>query len=137
MRRARLAAPGVLAALAAAGCGGGEEAERAPPGSAEDGRLTAAERARVRASEQAIAAYCRRLALSPTERGKLPSAKQERRAFEAARRLTTLAREKPYATTGPGSDVRLFVSDLIENLEGSNCDPRLISVLEQGLPAPP
>ena len=62
-----------------------------------------------------------------------PTPGQTRRAFIAARRLVALAAEKPFAPLGAGQDLRLFVSDLIENLEGSNCDPRMISVLTAGL----
>jgi hypothetical protein len=87
--------------------------------------------------EQAILAYCARLALSVSEGREPPSARRQATAFEAARRLTELAGRNPDATVRPGVDTRLFVSDLIEDLEGSNCDSRLVAALEQGLAAPP
>ena len=36
-----------------------------------------------------------------------------------------------------GQDLRLFLSDVIENLDGSNCDPRMRARLEQALRAIP
>lgn len=44
-----------------------------------------------------------------------------------------LAAAKPTAPLGAGQDLRLFVTDVAENLEGSNCDPRMIARLERGL----
>ena len=60
------------------------------------------------------------------------SARRRLRRYCAAFPLALAAR-KPTAPVGPGQDLRLFVGDVAENLEGSNCDPRLIGRLEEGL----
>lgn len=135
----RQAAVGLaLAAITLAACGDGEE----PTSPAEitttrPGPLTAEQRKLVESSEQAIVAYCRRSALALTRPRKRPTVNQQSRALEAVDALLELAREKPDARLGAGVDVRLFVSDLTENLEGSNCDPGVIARLDQGLAALP
>jgi hypothetical protein len=137
VRHARLAAIGALVALAPTACGEDDSDRPAATAPRPQERLTPAERARAQHSERAILAYCRRLALSVGAAKELPSASQQGAAFQAARRLTVLAGKKPGATVRTGVDTQLFVSDLIEDLEGSNCDPRLAAALEQGLAAPP
>ena len=74
-----------------------------------------------------------RVARSLVDPRAAPSPGQERAAFGAADRLLGLAARKPTAPLGAGQDLRLFVSDVVENLEGSNCDPRMIARLERGL----
>ncbi len=84
-------------------------------------------------SERAIDLYCRRQALRLVEPRKQPTVGQHARAFEAVDALVELARDKPRARVRRGEDVELFVSDLAENLDGSNCDPAVVSRLNQGL----
>ena len=84
-----------------------------------------------------IQAHCVSVTRSLVRPRAAPSPRQERRAFAAADALIALAAEKPAAPLGAGQDTRLFVSDVLENLEGSNCDPRMIARLEQGLAAIP
>jgi hypothetical protein len=136
VRTAACAAIGVVAALGPAGCGDDDSERPATTAPRQEERLTPAERARAHRSQRVILAYCRRVALSVGAAKEPPSESQQRAAFEAARRLTALAGEKPDATVRTGVDAQLFVGDLIEDLEGSNCDPRLAAALEQGL-APP
>jgi hypothetical protein len=130
----RRAAPAVLLACAAiAGCGeGGED-----PGSArqtqEPARVTAGERRLLDTYDSRIAAHCVRVSRSLTDPSSAPTRAQSAAAFGAARALLALAARKPGAPLGAGQDLRLFVSDVIENLEGSNCDPRMIAVLSEGL----
>jgi hypothetical protein len=132
--RAPAAAGLALATIALAGCGDGEES--APPTevpATDARRLTPAERDLVEDSEEAIVAYCRRAALALTRPGKRPTVDQQARALEAVDELIALAAEKPAARTEPGGDVRLFVGDLAENLQGSNCDPIIVARLDAGL----
>jgi hypothetical protein len=133
-RRAALAAVSIVVvaagALSAPGCGDDEPFDDAAPPAT---RLTAEERRAVDVYERQIQAHCNRVARSLVEPGAGPSRRQEERAFAAADALVALAAEKPTAPVGPGQDLRLFVSDVTENLEGSNCDPRMIARLEEGL----
>ena len=80
-----------------------------------------------------IATHCARVSRSLVDPKAGPTPRQTRQAFAAAQGLIALAAEKPAAQLGAGQDLRLFVSDVLENLEGSNCDPRMIGRLEQGL----
>lgn len=130
----RLAAAGLaLATIALASCGDGEEAAPTTEVTADARRLTATDRDLVGDSEKAIVAYCRRAALGLTDPGKRPTVDQQARALEAVDALIELAGEKPAARLRPGVDVRLFIGDLAENLQGSNCDPNIIARLDQGL----
>ena len=124
----------VVAAAAAtlAGCGDRDRAPEPMP-VATPAPLSAAERKTLRVYEGRIQAHCIRLAQSLTHPSAAPTPAQEADAFDAAEDLVAFARRKPLAPLDAGQDVRLYVSDVAENLEGSNCDPRLIAVLEQGL----
>jgi len=53
--------------------------------------------------------------------------------FAAAGALIGLARRKPTAELDVNQDLRLFLGDVLENLEGSNCDPRMVARLQAGL----
>jgi len=123
-----------MLAGAAAGCGG--EAETSTEGSmaaASPGRLTGAEQRLLLIYDRRIQAHCVRVTRSLVEPRATPTAQQEKRAFAAADALIALAAEKPAAPLEAGSDTRLFLSDVLENLGGSNCDPRMIDRLAQGL----
>ncbi len=85
------------------------------------------------AYDRRIQAHCLRVGRSLVEPQAAPSARQEERAFAAADALIALAAEKPGAPLGAGQDTRLFLADVLENLEGSNCEPRMVARLEQGL----
>lgn len=125
-----------LASALLGGCGGDPDSPPEAPvqtTAPEPRRVTAAERSAAFDSEQTIVAYCARLAASVTGEQRPPSQAREGKAFDAADRLLELASVKPAAEVQTGVDVRLFVSDVLENLEGFNCDPRLIARLEQGL----
>jgi hypothetical protein len=111
------------------GCGD-EDGHSGPPSAP---RLSPGERKLVLTYERRIQAHCVRLARSLIDPGAAPTPRQEKRAFAAADKLVALAARKPEAPYGPGQDLRLFVSDIAENLEGSNCDPRILERLEQGL----
>jgi hypothetical protein len=134
MRPALAAAMG-LSLLAIASCGDGESPQSAgtTPTGAATKRLTADEQALVTRSHRTVERYCGRLALALTGRRELPSAEEAGRAFTAVDRLIELAREKPAARLATGVDMGLFLGDLAEDLEGSNCDPRLVERLDQAL----
>ena len=119
---------------AVAGCGGddtGSDSDRARPAPAPV--LTSAERRLVATYEGRIQEHCVRVARSLADPSAAPSPGQQQRAFAAADALGSLAARKPTAEIDVGQDLRLFLSDLIENLEGSNCDPRMRARLEQAL----
>jgi hypothetical protein len=120
----------IAATLAAGGCGEEDPVEDTHPGSA---RLSTQERRLLDIYEGRIQRHCVRVARSVVDPGAGPSPRQQAAAFEAAGRLVALAARKPAAPLGAGQDLRLFVSDVVENLEGSNCDPRMIARLERGL----
>ena len=84
-------------------------------------------------SELAVQRYCGKLALSLTGQGKPPSAEEQSRAFVATDRLVELASEKPVAPLDTGVEMGLFLGDLAEDLEGSNCDSRLVERIDQAL----
>jgi hypothetical protein len=129
------------ASLALVACGGGDDGATEPPTAttpgAERQALTAAERDLVQRSERKIRVYCARFAAMALREGRPPSGAEQARAAAALDRLIALAREKPAASLGAGVDLRLFLSDLAEDFEGINCDPRLLDQLEQGLTTVP
>jgi len=134
--RSRLLTTGAVACALTAGCGdSGEEATTTAATGAT--HLTAAERERLRADEAAIARYCSARALALTDPGERPTVAQQARALEAVDAIVALAVESPEVKVKPRVDARLHLGDLIENLEGSNCDPLILGRLEQGLGAVP
>ncbi|MEK6272328.1 MAG: hypothetical protein AABM42_06740 [Actinomycetota bacterium] len=121
--------------MAIASCGNGDSpgtAGTTPTGSAAK-RLTADEQALVTRSDRTVGRYCGHLVLSLTGQSKPPSAEEQGRAFAATDRLIELAREKPAAPLKTGLDMGLFLGDLAEDLEGSNCDQRLVERIDQAL----
>ena len=124
-----------LTVLALVSCGDGDSPQ--PAGTAARGaeakRLTRDEQALVTGSERAVQRYCGKLALSAIGQGKPPSSSEQARAFAATDRLIELASEKPAAPLENGERMGLFLGDLAEDLEGSNCDPRLVQLIEQAL----
>ncbi len=116
------------------GCGGGDS--DSPP-AASPSPLTDTERRLVATYEGRIQEHCVRVARSLADPNAAPSPGQQRRAFEAADALGALAARKPTGEIDVGQDLRLFLSDVIENLEGSNCDPRMRARLDQALRAIP
>jgi hypothetical protein len=136
----RLGALIVALAMSLAGCGDDEPTtDGAEPTTTASQlqRLTAPDRERVRRSEAAILAYCERAAAAATGAAKPPSARRQAAALDAVDDLVTLSRAKPDATLKPGVDLRLFVGDLTENLQGANCDPAIVARLDAGLASIP
>ena len=134
MRPALATAVGLsLLAIASCGDGGSSGAAGTTPAGAAAKRLTADEQALVTRSDRTVGRYCGHLALSLTGQRKPPSAEEQGRAFAATDRLIELAREKPAARVETGVDMGLFLGDLAEDLEGSNCDQRLVDRIDQAL----
>ena len=109
----------------------------APTATPPPSRLTVAERRELRELEGRISTHCVRVARSLTDPANGPTRAQVDRAFAAADAFVALAREKPTAPLDVGLDVRLHLSDVVENLEGANCDPRMTGYLERGLSSIP
>lgn len=134
MTTRRVALIAVLGVIATAACGDdGEpqgESSRPKPGSQ---RLSPAERDLVLQSESAIVSFCRKRAVALTDPSKRPTVGQQTHALEGVDALIELARRKPAAKFRSGVDVRLFLGDLTENLEGANCDPAIVARLDAGL----
>jgi hypothetical protein len=133
--RFALAAGVGMSVVAIASCGDGSSpgtTGTTPAGSAAK-RLTAAEQALVTRSDRTVGRYCGRLALSLTGQRRPTSAEEQSRAFAATDHLIELASEKPAARVDTGVDMGLFLGDLAENLEGSNCDSRLVERIDQAL----
>lgn len=130
-----VAVAGMLCAVTAGACGDDGTTEGEPPDEPAGSvtRLTADERRLVADSEAAIQLYCRKRALALTDPDKRPTVGQQARALEAVDALVKLADEKPAASLRPGVDVRLFLGDLAENLEGSNCDPAIVARIDEGI----
>jgi hypothetical protein len=122
-----------LVAFTSCGDGGSPDAAGTTTTGAAAKRLTAAEQALVTRSQRTVQHYCGKLALSLTGQGKPPSAEEQSRAFVATDRLIELASEKPVAPLDTGLEMGLFLGDLAEDLEGSNCDSRLVERIDQGL----
>jgi hypothetical protein len=135
--RGATAGVAVTLCVALAACGGNGEDAATTTSPEAPGALTHAERDLVRDSESAIVEYCRRRALALTDPAKRPTAAQQADAIEAVDALISLAERKPQAQVRPRVEVRLFVGDLTENLEGSNCDPLILGRLQQGLASLP
>lgn len=59
------------------------------------------------------------------------------RASAALARLGELAAAKPEAQLNDGTEVRLALGDIAEDLEGTNCDQALVEMIEARLAALP
>ena len=126
----------LLAATVLAGCGEDEDLASTTTTSS-PAELTGSERDLLADSEAAIVDYCRRRALGLTDSDERPTAAQQARALDAVDAMMGLAREKPEAEVMPGVEVSLFLGDLTENLQGSNCDPQIVARLDAGLASLP
>ena len=119
--------------LLAAGCG---EDEPAPApvtvASTPAPTVAAADRDRLRSLEARIQRHCVAVSRSLVDPADAPTPEQATRAFAAADDLIAMVRADPRSDLGAGQDLRLYLSDVIENLQGSNCDPRMLDRLRQG-----
>jgi hypothetical protein len=136
-----------LSAVAIAGCGDSDSASeegdagdvaRAPTETAPEiaevlreppGRV-------VERAQREVAGYCR-LVASALGGGKGPTPRDYERVTSAIDELASLAAQRPEATTPLGTTPRLALGDLAENLEGTNCDARLVEQIDEALAIPP
>ena len=120
--------------LLTAGCGEGERAPAPVTVAATPApTVAAADRDRLRRLEARIERHCVAVSRAVVDPAQAPSAAQQARAFAAADDLIALVRADPRADLGAGQDLRLYLADVIENLQGSNCDPRMRARLTEGL----
>lgn len=131
--RAAACALALVIAISAAACGDSGEEPAAITVSGDPTKLTADERDALDRDETAIAGYCRARALSLTNPGKRPTVGQQARALEGVDAMLALAGQKPNAEVRPGVELSLYLGDFAENLEGSNCDPQIVTRLDEGL----
>lgn len=147
-RRTMLSAA-LLCALAVAGCGGsespapggGEErtdtlTAQTAPDSIEARTLSRSEVRVIFGARDEVSAYCRRVARA-LARGREPSKGEFERVIAAVDELAELAARKPEAQTADGSTPRLALGDIAENLEGTNCDQRVVARIDEALAALP
>lgn len=136
LTRATLAcATAVVAILAATGCGSDDphgttgiaQTATAPQ------QLTPAELRVVERTQQEVIAYCRHVARVVRTPGRTPDPARFARVNAAIDELATLAAENPEAETADGISARLALGDIAENLEGTNCDNRLVERIDQRL----
>ena len=120
--------------IAVLGCG---QEERPAPAPTPAPPLSDGVRRELLRAEARIEAHCIAVARSLVEPEAAPTAGEQARAFAAADRLVAIVRASPRAEFDLGQDLRLYLGDVIENLEGSNCDPRMIDRLERGLATVP
>jgi hypothetical protein len=136
-RRRRRAALGLaalaLAGTGLAGCGDGGGSEGNLSTTTAEATLSPAEQRTAQAAERTIASYCQKLGAAAAGQRAAPTAGERAEAFDRVDRLLELAASKPLAEIEAGVDMRLFISDLAENLEGSNCDTGLVEALDAGL----
>jgi hypothetical protein len=119
----------LLAALALAGCGddddAGGEAPATTSATAAPQPLTPADSKVLADARRAVGVYCVKVARSVSTGGGPPPAEDFERVTASLETLGELAREKP--------DAELALGDILENLEGSNCDNRLVTILNAEL----
>ena len=135
MRARALALALACATPALAGCGGGSDEpttfrEQSPSSVS---KLTGEEERLVERSERTITLYCKKRARALTDPSRRPTVGEQARALEAVDALAGLAGAKPGAELRPGLDVRTYLGDIAENLEGANCDPQIIDRIDLGL----
>ena len=132
----RQVAPSLLVAvaIAIAGCGGDQGLDESTISvrTAAPAKLTPEEVALIRRTERAVTDYCRGVA-EALARGQSPSAESFQRVTGALEGLAALARAKPEAPAPGGSSPRLALGDIAEDLEGTNCDSRLVRRIDQAL----
>ena len=138
MRLPNPAFAAVLCAIAVAGCGGSDsdrddEDQKASTEAASEAETVRGPPERViRRTRDEVAVYCRRVArVLGGEPG--PTAADYERVTSAIDRLVALAAQRPQATDAIGTTPRLALGDIAENLEGANCDPRLVERIDAAL----
>jgi hypothetical protein len=110
-------------------CGSDEE-NRTPT-------LTAAERAQVVRTRQAIGAFCTQVGRFLARRRGPPTERELERATAEIDRLGAIVGQKPEARYDNLTTVRQAMGDMAESLEASDCSPALEARIEQALASGP
>jgi hypothetical protein len=132
--RTRDAATGLAVSLALVLGSCGDEGGTGASTATEPGRLTAAESETIVVARESVGRYCTRIA---QRRGALPSAGEFDGVAAALDELAALARRRPNDVDPSGASAELALGDIAENLEGSNCDSRLVERIDEQLAALP
>ncbi len=114
-----------LAALIA-GCGG-DDGATGTTFEESTSRLTRAESRMITVAERRVQGYCAERARALFGEGEPPSAADLREVDDALVALAELAERRPEAETAAGVTARLALGDIAEDLEGTNCDERLVA----------
>ena len=122
----------IVLALATAGCGDEDGASETSVATAAPSRLTTEEVALIHQTERAVGRYCRQVAAA-LARGGAPHPESFMRVTASLERLATLADAKPESEGPGGTSPRLALGDIAENLEGTNCDSRLVARIDEAL----
>jgi hypothetical protein len=127
MTRCALSCALALVLVLPASCGDGSDSPKTAT------RLSAAEESVLAHSQTSLRDYCRKLALYLAGKRTAPTGADARDVDNDLDRLIALARAKPDARAGNQEPLRLVISDMAEDLEGSNCSGSFEQKLEQGL----
>lgn len=119
----------LIAALGA--CGDEDEGSEARTFD-EPAALSKPEARTVRNAQRRVRAYCG-AKLRALARGGTLNTQAYTRASAALDRLGELAEAKPEAQLNDGTEVRLALGDIAEDLEGTNCDQGLVEMIEARL----
>jgi hypothetical protein len=134
----------LLCVLALTACGDSEDpgtagsgstntaAARTVPEVSRDAPLSAGEIAVIRRAQEAVGAYCAKVARGLAE-GDAPTQRDFDRVTRPLDELAELASHRPGAEAPDGATPRLALGDIAENLEGTNCDPRLVARIDEAL----
>ncbi len=94
--------------------------------------MTEGERRRRRVAGGRLACHGVAVSRGLVDPDEAPTRAERARAFAAADEMIAVARAKPKALVDVGQDARLYLGDVVENIEGSNCDPAMVDYLERG-----
>lgn len=131
----RIAATAVLAAaLALSACGSSPDRTSTARTVTEPPPLAAAEAQTITETRAAVDAYCVHVG-ERVATGREPTAARFERVVAEIERLERLAARKPLAPAPDGSTPRFALGDIAEDLEGSNCDSRLVRRIDETLAA--
>jgi hypothetical protein len=141
-RRTGLISAVLLCALLGAGCGDDDSSPApateatpeltptSPPAATPP--LSASGMRVIQRARDTVSAHCRQVADALAEGAPPPPGGFER-ATAALDELARLAAEQPDAEAEDGTTPRLALGDIAENLEGTNCDARLVARIDEAL----
>jgi hypothetical protein len=128
----------VLSASGMAGCGGTDETDgrsgETEPTQAqvEPQELSPAGVKTIQRARDEVSAHCRSVDQA-LDGGTGPTPTDMQRVNAALDELAELAAAEPGAEMVDGTTPRLALGDIAENLEGTNCDPRLVARIDEAL----